>query len=93
MQHLQGDLQAVFDCLYEMGVIEPVLNKDWRSGLDEMNAGSPKLVRAISLANSCGKDRTLLKNELGKLDLATLEILAMEVAREYADFHTRQALH
>jgi hypothetical protein len=93
MQHLQGDLQAVFDCLYEMGVIEPVLNKDWKPGLEEMSAGSPKLIRAIMLANSCGKDRMLLRNELAKLDRSTLEILAMEVAREYADFHMRQELH
>lgn len=93
MLHLQGDLQAVFDALYDMGVIEPVLNKDWRSGLEEMTEGSPKLMRAIRIVNGCGKDRGLLRTELSKLDQPSLEILAMEVAREYADFHLRQELH
>ena len=93
MLHLQGDLQAVFDALFEMGVIEPVLNKDWKSGLEEMSNGSPKLMRAIKTVNSCGTDRSQLKSELAKMDQGSLEILAMEVAREYADYHLRQALH
>lgn len=92
-QHLQGDLQAVFDTLYEMGVIEPVLNMNWKSGLKEINSGSPKLMRAIRIANSCGKNRNMMRAELQKLDSRSLEILAMEVAREYADFHLREALH
>lgn len=92
-QHLQGDLQTIFDTLYEMGVIEPVLNMDWKSGLVELNNGSPKLIRAIRIANSCGQNRNMMRVELEKLDRSSLEILAMEVAREYADFHCREALH
>jgi hypothetical protein len=92
MLHLQGDLQVVFDALYEMGVIEPVLEMDWHSGLEEINDESPRLIRAILVANSCGRDRGLLKDELGKLDESSLQILAMEVAREYADFHQRESL-
>lgn len=93
MAHLQGDLQSVFDTLYEMGVIEPVLSKDWKSDLVEISGGSPKLMRAIRIVNSCGPDRGMLRNELSKLDRHSLEILAMEVAREYAGFHLRQSLH
>lgn len=93
MLHLQGDLQAVFDALYEMGVIEPVLNKDWKPTLEEMSVGSPKLSSAIHIVNRCGRDREMLRQELKKLDQDSLEILAMEVAREYADFHLRQSLH
>ena len=93
MQHLQGDLQVVFDALYEMGVIEPILKVDWRSGLEEIQSGSPKLTTVISIVNTCGRDRLRLKEELLKLDQASLEILAMEVAREYADFHQRLDLH
>lgn len=93
MLHLQGDLQTVFDALYEMGVIEPVLGKDWKSDLEEMSDGSPRLMRAIRIVNSCGLDRGLLRTELSKLDRPSLEILAMEVAREYADYHLRQSLH
>jgi hypothetical protein len=92
-QHLQGDLQAVFDTLYEMGVIEPVLGMDWKTGLEEISDGSPKLMRAIRIANSCGQNRGMMREELQKLDRRSLEILAMEVAREYADFHLRQELH
>lgn len=91
--HLQGELQAVFDTLYEMGVIEPVLKMDWKSGLEEMNDGSPKLKRAIRIANSCGKNRMMMRAELEKLDQKSLEILAMEVAREYADYHLRESIH
>lgn len=93
MLHLQGDLQTVFDTLYDMGVIEPVLKMDWKSGLREISGGSPKLTRAIRIVNSCGPDRCKMRNELEKLDRRSLEILAMEVAREYADFHLRQELH
>lgn len=93
MAHLQGDLQSVFDTLYELGVIEPVLGKDWKSDLEEISGGSPHLRRAIRIVNSCGPDRGLLRVELAKLDRHTLEILAMEVAREYAGFHLRQSLH
>jgi hypothetical protein len=90
---LQGDLQVVFDTLYEMGVIEPVLEKDWKPGLEEMKTDSPRLLRAIGVVNGCGKDRGLLRLELARLDRSTLEILAMEVAREYADYHLRTSLH
>jgi len=93
MLHLQGDLQSVFDLLYELGVIEPVLGMDWKPGLEEISSGSPKLMRAIRIVNSCGTDRIMLRSELSKLDRCSLEILAMEVAREYAEFQTRPELH
>jgi hypothetical protein len=93
MLHLQGDLQSVFDTLYELGVIEPVLDMDWKPSLEEISVGSPKLLRAIRIVNSCGTDRIMLRSELSKLDPRTLEILAMEVAREYAEFQTRPELH
>jgi hypothetical protein len=94
MRHLQGDLQVVFDALYDLGVIEPVLNQDWRSRLVEIENGSPQLDRAIVAANECGQDKTRLTNRLSTMDRHALEMLAMEVAREYAEFHTReQDLH
>lgn len=90
MRLLQGDLQIVFDALYDLGVIEPVLEMDWRSRLVEMEQGSPLLANAILAANECGFDKTRLTNRLGTMDKKSLEMLAMEVAREYAEFHTRQ---
>jgi hypothetical protein len=93
MGHLQGDLQAVFDALYDLGVIEPVLAMDWRTRLLEMEKGSPHLQSAILAVNECGHDRSRLAKKLNTLDKNALEMLAMEVAREYADYHTRQDLH
>jgi hypothetical protein len=90
MQHIQGDLQMVFNALYELGVIEPVLKMDWNAGLRELEAGSAGLQRAIQIVNHCGCDLSRLKNELRELDQRSLEVLAMEVAREYAGFHTRE---
>jgi hypothetical protein len=93
MRHLQGDLQAVFDALYDLGVIEPVLAMDWRTRLLEIEQGSPMLESAILAVNECGRDRARLTKKLNTLDQNALEMLAMEVAREFADYHTRQDLH
>lgn len=93
MRHLQGDLQAVFDALYDLGVIEPVLEMDWRARLLEIEGGSPQLQSAIIAVNECGPDKKRLTNRLNTMDRSALEMLAMEVAREYADYHTRQDLH
>jgi hypothetical protein len=93
MLHLQGNLQNVFDALYELGVIEPVLKMDWKPSLEEMDQGSEDLNNAIRIANTCANDRSRLMTELVKLERHALEILAMEVAREYAGFHTREELH
>lgn len=94
MRHLQGSLQIVFDALYDLGVIEPVLNQDWRARLIEIEKGSPQLDTAIVAANECGHDKLRLTDRLSGMDRRSLEMLAMEVAREYAEFHTReQELH
>lgn len=93
MMHLQGSLQSVFDALYDLGVIEPVLKMDWNERLHEIMNGSPELERAVRIVNRCGSDRVRIVTELKGLDARTLEILAMEVAREYAGFHARLELH
>lgn len=89
--HLQGNLQLVFDALFRMGVIEPVLKKDWAAIHSE--ALNPRtLERAVTVANGHQSDVHDLIGELKKFDQTTLEKLAMEVAREYAGFHTRTEL-
>ncbi|MBK7890393.1 MAG: cytochrome [Bdellovibrionales bacterium] len=90
---IQGDLQAVFDTLYEMGVIDPVLKQDWAEHIDSIEKDSFSIRRAVDIVNRCGSDRTQLRTELGRLDEKTLELLAVEVAREYADFHSRAVVH
>ena len=91
--YLQGDLQAVFDALYHMGVIDPVLEMDWAKALDEMHEHEDDFQRVLVVANSHQEDVGELMTRLRQFDEATLSYLAMEVAREYADYHSREALH
>ncbi|MDX9731680.1 MAG: cytochrome [Bdellovibrionales bacterium] len=93
IQHIQGDLQIVFDALYELGVIDPVLKADWSRHLEEIEKNSFSIRRAVDIVNRCGSDRQKLFTELGRLDPKTLELLAVEVAREYAGFHSRAVVH
>jgi hypothetical protein len=91
--YLQGNLQAVFDALYHMGVIDPVLEMDWNKAMDEMGEHADEFFRVLSIANSHQDDMHDLMMNLKKFDQTTLSYLAMEVAREYADFHSREEVH
>lgn len=90
--YLQGNLQAVFDALYHMGVIDPVLEMDWGQALDEMTEYADEFFQVLNIANSCQDDVQELMANLKKFDQKTLSYLAMEVAREYADYHSRETL-
>ena len=90
---LQGHLQTVFDALYDMGVIEPVLKMDWMDRLRELEGESTRLRGVARVIDDCGHDPARLQRELRKLDGRTLEFLAMEVAREYAEYHARTTVH
>jgi hypothetical protein len=91
--HLQGDLQVVFDALYNMGIIEPILQKDWATDLTEMRHDRGRLEQIILVVNSCIGDSRQLMYQLEKFDKQSLDCLAMEVARELANFHAREKLH
>ena len=91
--YLQGNLQAVFDALYHMGVIDPVLEMDWNKALDQMPDHADDFIQVLSIANTCQEDQQELIGNLKKFDQQTLSYLAMEVAREYADYHSRETLH
>ncbi len=91
--YLQGNLQAIFDALYHMGVIDPVLEMDWSQALDQMPEHVDEFFRIVSVANTCQDDMEELMSNLKKFDQRTLSYLAMEVAREYADYHSRETLH
>jgi hypothetical protein len=90
--YLQGNLQKVFDALFHLGVIDPVLEMDWSKELDEMGSHWDEISEVVKVANSYQDDMELLKVELGKFNQKTLGYLAMEVAREFADFHARENL-
>jgi hypothetical protein len=90
--YLQGNLQAVFDALYHMGVIDPVLEMDWGKALDEMNEYEDEFFQVLNVANEYQDDMQTLMVNLKKFNHQTLSYLAMEVAREYAEYHSREDL-
>jgi hypothetical protein len=92
-QFLQGDLQTLFDVLYTMGVIDPVLKMDWVKVNEEIVRNQDKMVRAMVVVNSCGGDQHKLQSHLNNLDQSSLSYLAMEVAREFAEYQDRKELH
>lgn len=91
--YLQGNLQAIFDALFHMGVIEPVLEMDWGKELDRMDAFAEEFFHVMEVANANHDDVGELIASLKEFDQQTLSYLAMEVAREYADYHSRETLH
>jgi hypothetical protein len=90
---LQGDLQTVFDALYQMGVIEPLLKKDWQNSFNNIPKENLHYQEAIKTVNEAAGNLGDLINKLSDFDQQTLEYLAMEVAREFADYSTRQLVH
>lgn len=91
--YLQGNLQAVFDALYEMGMIEPVLEMDWTEALDEIKQNPAVLEKIMTAVEKNQGDQQALIQALNEFDEQSLSYLAMEVAREFADFHSRNEVH
>lgn len=91
--YLQGDLQLVFDALYTLGVIEPVLKSDWKKSYDEFHNHVDDVAKAFDKINQCGANKTRIVESLKAFDPRTLEYIAMEVAREFSDFYSRKTTH
>ncbi len=91
--YLQGNLQAVFDALYEMGMIEPVLEMDWKDALGEIKENPEVLAEIMTVVSRYQQDPKALIKALNEFDEQVLSYLAMEVAREFADFHSRNEIH
>jgi hypothetical protein len=90
---LQGDLQAMFDALYIVGAIDPVLKMDWEKITNDM-AQEPEIVsHAIVALNKCESDRDKLVRALNHMDTRVVNFVAMEVAREFCEFQERHQLH
>jgi len=90
---LQGDLQAVFDALYSIGAIDPVLKLDWEQVTNEMAQNPQIVMQAMETINSCAGDKTLLVQSLHMMDTRAVNYIAMEVAREFVEFQDRSCLH
>lgn len=90
---IQGDLQVVFDALYSIGAIDPVLGADWSKISAEMTR-KPQIIRHVcEEVNSCAGDKNLILKKLLDMDQKSLEFLALEVAREFSEFQDRKELH
>jgi hypothetical protein len=90
---LQGDLQVVFDALYSVGAIDPVLKLDWSQITKEMMSQPLLLSEAFQAINACHGDRDLLVQKLHLMDAKSINYIAMEVAREFCEFQDRKELH
>lgn len=90
---LQGNLQNVFDALYTLGAIDPVLKQDWQKLNADFEKNADKIYESFRTINSYSENFSELLNQMGKMDSKTLEYLAMEVAREYCEYQDRSTLH
>ena len=90
---IQGDLQAVFDALFSIGAIDPVLGKDWSALNDEMNNNPHLVVNVCNAINSCSGDRNRIRETLLSMNKKQIEFVAIEVAREFSEFQDRTQLH
>lgn len=90
---LSGNLQAYYDALDELGIIDPLLQTDW-SELDNLRLSRfhdfEKLVDKINQLDSA-KDK--IKRELISYDAQMIQFFAMEVAKEYAEYHKEKQTH
>jgi hypothetical protein len=91
--YLQGNLQNIFDALYLLGVIDPVLEMDWAEAIEQRNERLTDYIKVVNEANLHQSDVEHLKDQLSHYDDDILSFLAMEVAREFADFHSRENTH
>jgi hypothetical protein len=90
---LQGDLQIMFDALFTIGAIDPVLKLDWAEVTKEMMANPQILSDAFQAINGCRGNRELLIQKLHRMDERSVNYIAMEVAREFCEFQDRKNLH
>lgn len=90
---LQGNLQAVFDALYQVGAIDPVLKMDWENVTREMEAHPERVMEACQMVNRCNGDTNKLVEQFCMMDPQAIHFIALEVAREFCEFQDRKELH
>lgn len=90
---IQGNLQVVFDALYSIGAIDPVLKMDWQQIHEKMKDHPERLKGALKAINGCGGEIKALIETMKSLDSDTVNFVALEVARELAEFTDRKIVH
>ena len=90
---LQGDLQKVFDALYHLGVIDPVLEMDWSVEFEKIEDNPYQLAEIVGVVNSSLGNYEELMEKLKSYEEKDLGHLAMVVAKELVGFHTNKVIH
>ena len=90
---IQGDLQAVFDALYTIGAIDPVLSMDWEVISAEMSEDPKQVYYVCACVNACHGNKEKLIQTFTNMDKKSLHFVALEVAREFSEFQDRKELH
>ncbi len=90
---LQGDLQVVFDALYTIGAIDPVLKMDWNGITQQMEKHPHRVHELCKEINECQGNQRLIIEKLHMMDPQAVQFIALEVAREFCEFQERQTLH
>ena len=90
---LQGDLQAMFDALYTVGAIDPVLKMDWNQVTAQAQKYPLKIEKAFSDLNQCRGVRDELVLKLSRMEPQMVQYIAVEVAREFCEFQDKHAIH
>jgi hypothetical protein len=90
---LQGDLQIVFDALYSIGAIDPVLKLDWDSVTQQMAENPQAVHAACAEINACDGNIDEMIRKLNKMEQKAVHFVALEVAREFCEAQDRKELH
>ncbi|MFN7904543.1 MAG: cytochrome [Pseudobdellovibrionaceae bacterium] len=90
---IQGNLQAVFDALYSIGAIDPILKMDWNDVTNEMEHRPDMVLEVVEKINGCEGSTEKLIEIFNQLDQKLIQFAALEVAREFCEFQERQTLH
>ncbi len=91
--YLQGNLQLVFDALFTIGAIDPVLKMDWQQVTEEIEKEPQRLHSICESMNACSDNMNRMIEILKMSDSKSINFLALEVAREFSEFQDRETLH
>ena len=91
--YLQGNLQNVFDALYKMGIIGPTIDSDWSKEMECFDFYYNDYLELLKVVNGFQGNVGQLVACLERFDEKILTYLAMEVAREFTNFHSKRAVH
>jgi hypothetical protein len=66
---------------------------DWSEVAAQMHKEASKLEKAVSFINDCKGSKEQMIEKLNQMDPQAVTFIALEVAREFAEFQDRKELH